>query len=147
MSEINFRMTAERQQTRTEEIAPGIAEPGEQFFMRTRSVVSRVANGETLIVPLRGKVGELASIYSFKGAGSLMWQLLDEPRAIQELVGAVEREYRVRQEQAQREVTQFLDDMLSVGLVQTCQRVAATAVEMTATESKGQVLWETAGSH
>ena len=42
---------------------------GEQIFTRSRSVVSRVVAGETLIVPVRGKVGDLASIYSFNGSG------------------------------------------------------------------------------
>jgi hypothetical protein len=140
-------MSAECHQTRSEEIAPCIAEPGQQFFTRARSVVSRVVGGETLIVPVRGRVGDLASIYSFKGTESLVWQLLDEPKALTELVGAVEREYGVGQEQAQRDVTQFLDDMLSVGLVQTCERVAVTAIEAAATESTEQVLWDTAGSY
>jgi Coenzyme PQQ synthesis protein D (PqqD) len=147
MSELNFRMSGEGHQTRSEEIAPCVAEPGQQFFMRARSVVSRVVGGETLIVPVRGKVGDLASIYSFKGTGSLIWQLLDEPRALSELVSAVEREYGVGHEQTQRDVTQFLDDTLSKGLVQTYQRVAVTGIEATATESKRQVLWETAGSY
>jgi hypothetical protein len=57
-----------------------------------RHLTLSVRSGETLIVPVPGRVGELASIYSFKGTGSLIWQLLDEPGAIQELVGAVERE-------------------------------------------------------
>jgi hypothetical protein len=139
-------MSAERHQTRSE-IALCIAVPEQQFFTRARSVVSRAVGGETLIVAVRGRVGNLASIYSIKGTGSLIWQLLDVPRAVPELVGAVEREYGVGPEQAQRDVTQFLDDTVSAGLVQTCQRVAVTAIEATATESKGQVLWETAGSY
>lgn len=144
MSEINARMSGEIHQPRTEEIARRLGEPGQQFFMRAQSVVSRVADGETLIVPLRAEVGNLASIYSLNGTGSLIWQLLDTPRALPDLVETVEREFGVGQEQAQRDVTQLLDDMLSVGLVQTCQPVAVTKIEMTATETTG--LWETAGS-
>jgi hypothetical protein len=117
-----------------------ITGPEQQFFTRSRSIVSRVAGGETLIVPVRGKVGELASIYSFSGTGSLIWELLEAPRALQELISAVERECKVRTEQARRDVTQFVDEMFTVGLVEVCPRV-----EMTGTESKGLVEWETAG--
>jgi hypothetical protein len=137
---------SECHQTRTEEIAPCVAEPGQQLYRRVRSVVSRVVDGKTLIVPVRGKVGDLASIYSFSGTGSFVWQFLEVSRALPELIDAVEREYGVRQELARRDVTQFLDDMLSVGLVQIEQRVAVTAIEMTAAESTAQGLWETAGS-
>jgi hypothetical protein len=106
-------------------------QPGEQLFTRSRSVVSRVVAGETLIVPVRGKVGDLASIYSFNGTGSLIWQLLDTPRDLTELIEAVEREYEVEPEQAQKDVRQFLNDMLSVGLVDISSNVV-TAVPASA---------------
>jgi hypothetical protein len=118
-----------------------ISEPEQQFFTRSPSVVSRVVGGETLIVPVRGRAGSLASIYSFSGTGSLIWELLEAPRALAELISEVERECKVRTDQAQKVVTQFVGEMFSVGLVEVCPRV-----EMTAIESKGNVEWETAGS-
>jgi hypothetical protein len=121
----------------------------EQIFTRSRSVVSRVVAGETLIVPVRGKVGDLASIYSFNGTGSLIWKLLDAPRSLADLIDAVEHEYAVTQEQAQKDVTQFLNDMFSVGLLDVRPRVSVTESEMTtidmnAAESNRQVELETA---
>jgi|GEM_PF-506543 len=122
-----------------------VLRPEEHLFVRTRSVVSRVVAGETLIVPVRGKVGDLASIYSFNGTGTLIWQLLDSPRDLAELVDAVEREYAVDSERAQCDVTQFLNDMLSVELVETRPRVAMPAIEMDRTESASDVGMEAAG--
>jgi|SRR5579862_885000 len=90
-----------------------------QRFVRTRSVVSRVIAGETLIVPVRGKVGDLASIYSFNGTGTLLWQLLDAPQTLAELVDAVEREYEVAREQAEKDVKQFLNDLALMDLLET----------------------------
>ena len=124
----------------------------EQILMRSRSVVSRVVGGETLIVPVRGKVGDLASIYSFNGTGSLIWQLLDVPRKLADLIDAMEREYAIDSEQACKDVTAFLKEMQSVGLVDVRPRVAATdnetaTIEMTAVESGRQEMVETAGSH
>jgi hypothetical protein len=104
--------------------------PEEHMFVRSRTVVSRVVGGETLIVPVRGKVGDLASIYSFNGTGTLIWQLLDSPRELAELTDAVEREYAVQPEQAHQDVTRFLQDMYSVGLVEARPRVAMPAIEM-----------------
>src|SRR3981081_1840247 len=89
-----------------------------RIFVRSQSVVSRRVSGETLIVPVRGKVGDLASIYSFNEVGSLIWQLLEIPGNVPDLVAAVEREYAVDPQQAQQDVSKFLNDMLSVGLVE-----------------------------
>ncbi|HKH97600.1 MAG TPA: PqqD family protein [Candidatus Sulfotelmatobacter sp.] len=86
--------------------------------MRSQSVVSRVVAGETLIVPVRGKVGDLASIYSFNGAGSLIWKLLESPKTLAELAAAVAQEYEVEPAQAERDVTAFVGEMKGVGLVE-----------------------------
>ena len=90
----------------------------EQLFVRSQAVVSRRVAGETLVVPVRGKVGDLASIYSFNQSGSLIWQSLESPKGFAELVSIVEQEYAVVRDQARRDVKQFLHDMLSADLVQ-----------------------------
>jgi Coenzyme PQQ synthesis protein D (PqqD) len=123
-----------------------LTEPAEQVFVRSRSVVSRVVAGETLVVPVRGKVGDLASIYSFNGTGSLIWQLLETPKALSELISAVESEYEVGREQALRDVTRFLDDMLSLELVHV-RHEFSTAMETTATQLPGQGECVSLGSH
>lgn len=103
--------------------------PDEQPMVRTRSVVSRVVGGETLVVPVRGKVGDLASIYSFNGVGSFIWQSLEEPASLADLIAAVEQEYAVNEHQAREDVIRFVEDLLSVGLVHPCQSPAVVAGE------------------
>lgn len=106
----------------------------EQVFVRSQSVVSRCIAGETLIVPVRGKVGDLASIYSFNQTGSVIWQALESPRSLAELIGAVEAEYAVEHEQAVQDATKFLNEMLSVGLAEVSPQVALAALHSTVQE-------------
>lgn len=87
-------------------------------FIRSRAVASRVVAGETLLVPIRARVGDLASIYSFNGTGSSIWQLLESPKTVDELVAAVVREYDSEQELVEKDVKEFLGEMLSVGLAE-----------------------------
>jgi hypothetical protein len=96
----------------------------EQILIRSKAVVSRVVAGETLIVPVRGKVGDLASIYSFNTTGSLIWKLLETPKALAELVEAVAQEYNVERERAEQDTKRFVEEMLSVGLVEASEFVA-----------------------
>jgi hypothetical protein len=100
-----------------------------RIFVRSQSVVSRRVSGETLVVPVRGKVGDLASIYSFNEVGSLIWHLLEIPRDVSELVSAVEREYDVDPPQAQQDVSKFMNDMLSNGLVEVPDAMHTTEAE------------------
>ncbi len=90
----------------------------EQTFIRSESVVARVVAGETLIVPVRAKVGDLASIYSFNGTGTLIWKLLESPRTLSELSSAVVDEYDVDRATATQDVTEFVGEMKNVGLVE-----------------------------
>jgi hypothetical protein len=88
-----------------------------ESYVRSDSVVSRVIAGETLVVPIRGSVGDLASIYSLNAVGSTIWQALERPKAIDDLAGLVESEYEVSSAQAQQDVEKFLVEMRAVGLV------------------------------
>ncbi len=90
----------------------------DQILVRSHSVVARVIAGETLIVPVRAKVGDLASIYSFNGTGSLIWKLLESPKTLAELAMAVAQEYEVEPAQAAQDVTEFVGEMKAVGLVE-----------------------------
>ncbi len=110
--------------------------------MRSQAVVSRRVAGETLIVPVRGKVGDLASIYSFNETGSLIWQSMESPKSLAELISAVQHEYAVSYEQAEQDVKQFLSDTLSVGLVEERQEVSLAA--LASSEREGM---RSAGSH
>lgn len=98
----------------------------QQAFVRSQSVVARVVAGETLVVPIRAKVGDLASIYSFNGTASLIWNLLDAPRTVAELTMAVAEEYEVSLAQAESDVTDFVGEMKAVGLVDIPASVAMT---------------------
>jgi hypothetical protein len=96
----------------------------EEMFVRSESVVARVVGGETLIVPVRAKVGDLASIYSFNGTGTLIWKLLESPRTVAQLATAIAQEYEVEPSQAERDVTNFVSEMKAVGLVEVPASVA-----------------------
>lgn len=99
------------------------------IFIRSKAVVSRRIAGETLIVPVRGRVGDLASIYSFNATGSLLWQALETPQGLSSLIDAVQAEYAVDRGQAEHDVRQFLKDTVSVGLVEERQEVSMAAVQ------------------
>jgi Coenzyme PQQ synthesis protein D (PqqD) len=96
----------------------------DERLIRSASVAARVVAGETLIVPIRGKVGDLASIYSFNGTGTLIWKLLVSPKSVTELAAAVAQEYEIDPSQAERDVTSFVGEMKAVGLVEVPASVA-----------------------
>src|SRR5215469_8747386 len=83
----------------------------EEKVVRSQSVVARVIAGETLIVPIRGRVGDLASIYSFNGTGTLIWKMLESPRTVKQLAEGVAEAYNVDLAQAEVDVAGFVSEM------------------------------------
>jgi hypothetical protein len=97
----------------------------QEILVCSHEVVARVVGGETLIVPIRAKVADLASIYSLNGTGSLIWKLLGSPRTVAQLATAVAQEYEeVEPAQLGRDVTDFVSEMKAVGLVEVSASVA-----------------------
>ena len=93
-------------------------------YIRSEAVVSRLIGGETLVVPVRGGVGDLASIYSFNEIGTMIWEALASPTSLEELVDLVAREYPGSRDQVLQDVVVFLSDIRSADLI-----VIANALE------------------
>jgi hypothetical protein len=97
----------------------------QEILVCSQEVVARVVGGETLIVPVRAKVADLASIYSLNGTGSLIWKLLGSPRTVAQLATAVAQEYEEAEPAlVERDVTDFVSEMKAVGLVEVSASVA-----------------------
>src|SRR5947208_5882276 len=93
------------------------AVPDASIYRRSNAVVSRQISGETLVVPIRGRVGDLASIYSFNETGSVLWAELERPRTLQDLAGALCQSFAVENEDAWRDAQSFVNEMQAVGLL------------------------------
>jgi hypothetical protein len=89
-----------------------------QSYVRASSVVSRVIAGETLIVPVRGGVGDLASIYSLNQVASSIWNAIAEPCSEEKIIECIAEEFAGEAPQVEQDVKSFLAEMQSAGLVE-----------------------------
>jgi len=94
-------------------------------YVRNAGVVSRLIADETLVVPIRGGVGDLDSIYSFNAVGSDIWSLLEKEVTVEEMCAWVTEHYEVSQEQALTDIREFLDELVGSGLVNSFVEAAA----------------------
>jgi hypothetical protein len=86
-------------------------------YVRSDLVVARVIGGETLVVPVRGGVGDLASVYSFNETGTRIWEALACPRSVDELARVVERQYVTTAGDARPGIEHFLEETCAKGIV------------------------------
>jgi hypothetical protein len=86
-------------------------------YERSDSLVTRDLAGEKIIVPVRGKVGDLNSIYTLNTVANDIWGLLDGKRTAAEIAHHLEQEYDVDSATLSADVCRVLDELSSEGLV------------------------------
>ncbi len=86
-------------------------------FKKDERIVTRDVAGETILVPIRGKLAELQRIFSLNPVAEYIWQELDGKRSVEEIRDDVLANFAVEKEQADREIDQFLKELLEAGLI------------------------------
>jgi len=86
-------------------------------YTKENDFVARDISGETIIVPIRNKVGDLGSIYTLNEVGSTIWQLIDGKKNVNEIIEAVCNAYEVTSEVAEKDSLEFLNTLKEAGLI------------------------------
>jgi hypothetical protein len=84
---------------------------------RADGYVSRAFGAETVIVPVRAGAANLEAIFTMNAVGSAIWSRIADPVAVDELARAISREFDISEEAAVPDVVEFVDLLLSKGLV------------------------------
>lgn len=79
----------------------------------TREEVSCKLGEEAAILGLKNSV-----YYGLNSVGARVWELLREPKSLEEVQAAIVNEYDVSAEQAKKDLLQFMRGMLAEGLVE-----------------------------
>ncbi len=87
-------------------------------FSKTTDVLTSKIDDEIIILSI-----EADAYFGLNDVGSRVWELLDEPATLDELVQRFMAEYDVDAETCRNDVEAFLDDMLSRKLVHLIETV------------------------
>ena len=86
-------------------------------FAKKGEFVARNIAGETIVVPVRGRKGDLDAIYNLNEVAGFIWNKLDGRTTVRELVGAVCSEFDVGHETAAAETLEFIVALQDAGLI------------------------------
>ena len=88
------------------------------YYTKKADLVAREVAGETLVVPIRGRLADMDNIYALNPVAAHVWKLLDERCAIADIVSGVTAEFEVSAKDAEADARQFLEELLSAGLIE-----------------------------
>ena len=81
-------------------------------FVRSDSPLTAAVDGEVVMLD-----PSTSRYYGLEGVGGRIWDLLAEPRSVDELVAALVLEFDVEADTCRQEVAAFTDDLVAAGLV------------------------------
>ena len=81
-------------------------------------VVIRRVGEESVLVPVRNRVGDLDSVFTLNEVASRVWELLDGQRPMDSIVDAVCDEYEVGRDVAHADLQELIQTLEEAHLVQ-----------------------------
>jgi hypothetical protein len=99
----------------------------QKSFSKGSDLVTRDIAGETIIVPVRDGVGDLNSIYTLNELGTRIWQFIDGTTHVKEMVETITEEYEVSEEEAAKDINEYLASLETAGLIHADDQGAGTA--------------------
>lgn len=81
-------------------------------------IVSREIAGETILVPIRGKLVDLQRIFSVNPVGAHIWQQIDGMRTLADVRDSVVETFDVEQERAEADILEFVAELAEAELIQ-----------------------------
>ena len=87
-------------------------------YAKKGEFVTRNIAGETLLVPVRGRVGDLDAIYNLSGVASFIWDHIDGQATLEQIVQGVCAEFDIVPQTAEADALQFIADLQRAGLIE-----------------------------
>lgn len=107
------------------------------FEKVTDSWVSRVILDEVVIMPLCRSEEDVQYIYSISNeTGARIWQILDGKHSVRNIQEVIKSEYKGAEENIEREVLEFLEDISGVGLIKKASQKNDSGLKVTASLKK-----------
>jgi hypothetical protein len=94
----------------------------DKIYRRNDNFVFRQIEGETILVPIRGNVGDLDCIYSLNPVGALVWEHLDGSQDLGAIKNRIATEYDVADDKAETDLLSFIDEMKTIAAVEAVCR-------------------------
>jgi hypothetical protein len=94
----------------------------DKIYRRNDNFVFRQIEGETILVPIRGNVGDLDCIYSLNPVGALVWEHLDGSQDLDAIKNRITAEYDVCDNDVQTDLLSFISEMKAIAAVEAVCR-------------------------
>jgi coenzyme PQQ synthesis protein D (PqqD) len=91
--------------------------PDHARYQRSEEFVARTIAGETVLVPIRQRLGDLESIYTLNEVATFIWERLADQATVVGVAAAVEAEFAGDPSQIRLDLEEFLGQLVALGAI------------------------------
>jgi len=91
-------------------------------FLKESNFATRSILGETILVPIKGGVGDLNSIYVLNELGTHIWEMMDGKSSLNRIIEEICSAYDVGPEQAEKDTLEFVNSLEVSGMIRSIPR-------------------------
>ncbi len=88
-----------------------------RIFKKKKEIVSREIAGETILVPISGKLADMQRIFSLNPVAEYIWNQLNGERNLQEISDSILSVFDMEKEQVDADVQEFIAELLKEDLI------------------------------
>jgi hypothetical protein len=88
------------------------------IYRKKDEIVSRVIAGETILVPVMGRVADMQRIFAVNNAGEFIWSRLNGEKNIRQIGSEISESFDIDIERACGEAEEFVRQLLTEDLVE-----------------------------
>jgi len=83
-------------------------------YRKNPDIVSRKIADETVLVPVRRRIGDIESIFTLDEVGSYIWVLIDGQRQVSQIKERITEEFDVTGQRAEEDIVELLKQLEEV---------------------------------
>jgi hypothetical protein len=87
-------------------------------YKKKSEIVSRQIAGETMLIPVMGKIADMQKIFAMNAVGEFIWMRLDGKEDLGKISEAISSSFDVSQQQALAEAEEFVRELLQEDLIE-----------------------------
>ena len=87
-----------------------------RIYRREKNIVTREIAGETILVPIRGKLADMQNIFTLNTVGAFIWNQLDGTKNLSDVQKLLLDEFDVTKEEADKDLPEFINQIVEAGL-------------------------------
>ena len=87
------------------------------IYKKNENFVFRRIEDETILVPIKDNVGDMASIYSLNQIGALIWEHLDGNATLHDIKNMIIAEFEVSHQEAEDDLCKFIAQLKEIDAI------------------------------